>query len=636
MTGGDDKAKGRVRVIAWAVVFLFAALTTRLWFLQVLAAEEYRARANSNRVRLVPLEAPRGRILDRDGKVLVGNRGSVVVTIDRRKVEDLDGLLFKLSGLLGVPAEDLAERLHDPRFLPYQPIPVYEDAPERVIHELAEHSRDYPGVSWQLVGVRDYPRNRLAVHVLGYLGQISREELDDPAFDGYRPGARVGRGGVEARYERVLRGREGWQKLEVDSRGKVLNELGHRAPVPGRDVVLSIDTEVQELAEESLRAGVAAAKTIVHAESGRYLRAPAGSVVVLDPRNGQVLALASFPTYDPEVFLGGLTQREWERLNDPSRNYPLNNRAIQASYPPGSTLKPFVAAAAIRAGLARPDGYYPCPPTFMVPGDTSNTVFRNWTAANLGTISLAEALVQSCDTVFYRFGLGFYQQRRQQGDVFQRFMEHWGFSHATGIDLPFEATGRLPDEAWKQRMHERYPKLFPDSLWYPGDNINMSIGQGDLLVTPLQLATAFAALANGGEIHRPRVGLRVETPDGEVVQEFPPHVVGRLPYRPGVLQTISDSLRGVTARGTAAGAFAGFPLSQIPVAGKTGTAEVAGRQPHSWFAAYAPADRPRVVVVAMVEEGGHGSQVAAPIVRRVLEGLFGLTQTGIHIGPAQD
>jgi penicillin-binding protein 2 len=632
----DDKAAGRIKIIAWLVAFMFAALSTRLWFLQVLATEDYRARAETNRVRLVPQPAPRGRILDRTGHVLVGNRGRIQITVDPTKIEEPEQVLIKLSNLLNVPAADLAAEINSGKYLPFEPIPVVQDAEEGVVYQLAEHRSEFPGVSWEVDGVREYPYGRLAVHLLGYLNEINDQEIKDPAFRGYRPGALVGRGGVEQRYERFLRGQEGWLKLEVNAQGKVLDELGSKAARPGHDVVLSIDRGIQTLAEDSLEEGIQAAKTIVDDESGYYLKAPAGSVVVMDPRNGRILAMASFPNYDPEFFLGHVTKWQLERMYAPDRNQPLLNRAVQTSYPPGSTFKPFVAAAALRAGHAQVGSYYPCPPEFTVPGDTSGTVFHNWTSANLGYMTLGQALVVSCDSVFYRFGLQFYYDRKRQGESFQKLLRRWGFGQPTGTDLPFETPGRVPDADWKAQIHEKYPKLFPDGLWYPGDNINMSIGQGDLLVSPMQLAVAYSALANGGTLYRPQVALRVQRPDGTLVRQFQPQEEGRVPIKRPLIAAIRGSLRGVVTGGTAASAFAGFPHSEIAVAGKTGTAEVAGRQPHSWFAAMVPADNPRYVVVAMVEEGGHGSQVAAPIVRQIIEGLYGLGTTGIHIGAAQD
>jgi penicillin-binding protein 2 len=626
----------RLKVLASVLAFMFAALTTRLWFLQVLAGDDYAQRAQNNLYEFAPIPAPRGKILDRTGVELVTNRASTVITIDKQKVRNAEALLLRLSSVLDVSAEELAERLNDPDYGPYEPVPVFDDATDQQVIYLEEHRREFPGVAYREVGVRSYPFGSLAAHIIGYLGEIGPKELGTSAFEDYRPGQLVGRGGVEQRYEQWLHGDDGYRAFEVNALGKETRGLRRRGSVPGDDLVLTIHHQIQQVAESSLREGVRAAKQIVHEESGRYLRAPAGAVVVLDPNNGQIMAMASYPTYDPRVFYEGLSQREWEQLNNPSRNFPLNNRAIQAAYPPGSTLKPFVAAAAIEAGYASPNGFYPCPAEFTVPGDTSNTVFRNWRDIDSGVISFARSLIDSCDTVFYQFGLEFYRERKIRGELLQQEMREWGFARPTGIDLSSEANGRVPDAEWKASIHKRYPGLYPDEVWYPGDTINMSIGQGDLLITPLQLAAAFGALTNGGTLHHPHIGLRVQAPGGDVLQQMSQDAPSEVPSDKQTLQAIRDALRHVPSSGTAAGAFIGFPLSSVPVAGKTGTAEVQGKQPHSWFAAAAPANQPEYVVVAVVEEGGHGSEVAAPIVRRILEGLFGLDATPFRVGPAAD
>lgn len=626
----------RLKVLASVVAFMFAALITRLWFLQVLAQGKYQERAFANRYEFASIPAPRGKILDRTGEELVTNRASTVVTIEKQKVGNAEDLLLRLSNVLDVSAEELAERLNDPDYGPYEPVPVFDDASDQQVIYLEEHRREFPGVAHREIGVRAYPFGSLASHVIGYLGEIGPRELGSSAFEGYRPGQLVGRGGVEQKYERWLHGRDGFRAFEVNALGKETRGLKGRQPVAGNDLVLTVHHKIQQVAESSLREGVRIAKQIVHEESGNYLRAPAGAVVVLDPNNGQIIAMASYPTYDPRVFYEGLSQREWEQLNNPSRNFPLNNRAIQAAYPPGSTLKPLVAAAAVEAGYASPNGFYPCPAEFTVPGDTSNTVFRNWRDIDSGVISFARSLIDSCDTVFYQFGLEFYRERKIRGELLQQQMRAWGLARPTGIDLSAEAHGRVPDAEWKAKIHAAEPTAYPDAVWYPGDTINMSIGQGDLLVTPLQLAEAFAALTNGGTLHRPHIGLRVQTPQGEMLRQMAGEVLGQVPVDKKTLRAIRDALRHVPATGTAAGAFAGFPLSSVPVAGKTGTAEVAGKQPHSWFAAAAPANQPEYVVVAVVEEGGHGSEVAAPIVRRILEALFGLEETPFRAGPVAD
>jgi penicillin-binding protein 2 len=617
--------------LAGVVAVLFAALVTRLWFLQVLAGDEYRQEARGNFVRLVPVPAPRGRILDRNGQPLVDNSPTVAITVDRQKVEDEEQLLFRLAELLDAPVEELTERYNDPDFLPFQPVPVYVGAPEPVAIYLEEHADEFAGVDTEQIGVRRYVNGGGASHLLGYLGEISPEELEDPSFSDHRPGELVGRGGVEQFYEQYLRGESGWLKQEVDASGEVQGIIGYEPPIPGEDLVLAVDGEIQALAEETLSEAVTQARSI--ATLTGYLKATAGAVVVLDPNDGHILAMASYPTYDPRLFLDGLTDREFDALKRPSANFPLSNRATSGLYPPGSTFKPFVAAAAIKAGYARPEGFYPCPAEYIVPGDTSGTVFHNWKESDSGVISFADSLIQSCDTVYYNFGLKFWQERGARGDLFQEQIRGWGFGEITGIDVPGEQEGRVPDATWKEEVHAQYPDLFPESIWLPGDSINMSIGQGDLLVTPLQLASAYAALANGGTLYRPQMALRVQRPDGSPVRRFEGQRLGRVPATRQTLAVIGNALRGVVSSpsGTATGAFVGFPLSSHPVSGKTGTSEVAGKQPHSWFAAYAPADDPQFVVVAMVEEGGHGSQVAAPIVRRILEGLLDLEPGAFHI-----
>jgi penicillin-binding protein 2 len=629
---------GRVRVLVGFVAFLFLSLTTRLWFLQVMAAEEYQVRAEGNRVRLVPLPAPRGRILDRNGNVLVGNRPSIQIVVNRRFAEDEDRLLRNLSELLDTPVEELEQRLEDPTYLPFQPVPVAEDVPKEVVFRLKERAEGYLGANYRAVTVREHVHKDLAAHLLGYLGEISQAELDDPSFSGYRPGDLVGRGGVEQHYERYLQGEQGWLSLQVDARGRIGETLGRKEPEPGHDLVLSVDLGLQRASEEALREAIEAARSIP-GQLG-YHQAPAGAVVALDPRDGHVLAMASFPTFDPGIFSEGLTDRQWERLaRDPDNHFPLTNRAIQGQYPAASTLKPFMVAAALRAGMTDVEDYWPCPPSYEVPGDTSGTVFRNWKSTHSGHISLAQALAESCDTVFYEFGYRFYRERNIRGEMMQRQLRRWGFGRGTSVDLPGERAGRVPDSAWKQSVHEYAPKLYPQPLWLPGDNINMSIGQGDLLVTPLQLASAYAAIANGGTLYRPVVGLRVQEPDGPVIKAVDAQRLRDVPMNARARGPIHEGLLAAVTQGTAASAFAGFPHEDIPVAGKTGTAEaiVDGRDvDHSWFAAYAPAENPEIVVVAIVEQGGGGSQVAAPMVRQVLEAYFGLTPSDFAIGVATD
>lgn len=633
----------RLKVLAGLVALMFVALTTRLWFLQVLAAEQFRSRANQNAVRLVEEDATRGRILDRDGDVLVGNRPSIVVLIDRQQLGDRqEAVLLGLSDLLDVEVETLVERMEDPRYLPYAPIPVAFDAREKAAVWIAEHPDDFPGVTTQEVAVRTYPSGSVAAHILGYTGPISGEELEDERFADYGQNDQIGKAGVERTYERFLRGQKGLHKILVDSAGRSLREIGSRAPVPGNDLVLSIDADVQALAEESLRLGMQLARGIYDENTQRNYEADGGAVVVMDPDTGQLLAMASAPTFDPRIFTDGLTRRELERLEAPAANVPQLNRAIAGQYPPASTFKSFIALSAFRDGVATMGSYgYNCPSEYVAPGDESGTVFRNWSSANLGYMNVARALEISCDTVFYRFGWDYWVRYFNTPGIsrpLQKNLGSLGFGQPTNVDLPGELTGRIADPEWKAAVHEENPDAFPEGRWLPGDFILMSIGQGDTLVTPLQLARAYSVIANGGRLCKPQVAFGVRRPsDGKLVRRFKPKCGQKVPFSRTQLDYVRQALAGVPAPGgTAAGAFAGFPLSQVPVAGKTGTAEVRPYQDYSWFAAMAPAGDPQYVVVAVVERGGHGSTTAAPIVRRILEGLFELPLSPLVSGGATD
>jgi len=395
----------RLKVFAALVAFMFAALTTRLWFLQVLAADQNRDAAKQNAVRLLDIPAQRGRILDDKGNLLVRNRRSLVVTVNKQEAgSHLEDELYRLSELLGVPAKELSARVEDPRYYVYQPVPVEAGVGKRIDFYISEHESKFPGVEVVAEPVRVYPEGSLAAHVLGYLGQISPQQLKDQAFAGYRPGDEVGVTGVEAQYERFLRGTEGIVKYRVNSAGQNLGQIGEQQPVPGQDVVLTIDTEAQKIAEESLNLGLQYAHGIYDSGTGRDFQANGGAVVVMDPATGAIKALASAPSFDPSVFVRSMSSGEYERRFGAAKGYPLLDRAIQGLYPPGSTYKPFVLLSALRRGIVSTTDYYPCPPSWAVPEDPLHEVFHNWTTANLGSMTLAQALYDSCDTVFYPIG----------------------------------------------------------------------------------------------------------------------------------------------------------------------------------------------------------------------------------------
>jgi penicillin-binding protein 2 len=648
----EPRTRTRLKVLAALVAFMFAALTTRLWFLQVLAAPEFSKLANANQVRLVPIDPIRGEILDRSGNVLADNTKTLAVVVDRQELgSQQDVVLQRLATVLHVPATDLAGRLASLQYLPYEKVPVATDVSRETVFYIGEHRDLFPGVDFQQIPVREYPEGDLASHALGYLYRISADQLKNPAYKDYQPDELVGQSGVEATYQSWLRGTPGVREVQVDAQGKVLDPNFRTIRATGGDnVVLSIDSGVQRLAEQSLLQGIQAARHTIDDSvfPPTAYKAPAGAAIVMDPKTGQILALASYPSFDPSVYVGGLTQQEANSLDlnpklPPTHDYPLFNRAIGGKYAPGSTFKPFIATAAFHDGYAGQYGAYPCPADYTVPGDTSGTVFHNWNPVDSGFMSVSQALVISCDTVFYRFGYDYWVHyvRTGRGDLqLQRDLLQEGFGHPTGIDLTGESSGVIPTPAYTKEVYDRLKQQGlaqgPYYGWQPGDDILMSIGQGFAEVTPLQLAVAYSAIANGGKLMVPHVAWKVVDPSGATVQAIEPKVAGRLPISKQLVAYIRDALTGVPERGTAATAFAGFPLSEVPVAGKTGTAQVNGKQDTSWFAAMAPANDPRYVVVTMVEQAGHGSTTAAPIVRRILQGLFGLGTPQVQIGNIQD
>ncbi len=635
----------RIRVLVTLVVVLFAALTTRLWFLQVLAAEQYKAAADDNAVRLIGTPARRGVIKDANGRVLVDNRVSVVITVNRQDLGDeTERVVYDLSQLLDVPADELGERLDDPAYYAFSPIPIAIDVPRRVAYYIKEHQSgdesEFPGVDVLKVPVRSYPFGSLGAHVLGYLGQVSEDQLATPAFATYEPGDRVGVFGVEGVYEHDLAGIQGLKKYQVNSSDQNLGLIGEQLPVPGNDVWLTIDAQTQGLVEDSLVAGVEYAHGVFDTDSGRTLKANAAAAVVIDPTTGEIEAMASYPWFSPSVFTRSIAKSEYRTRFGRAEGSPLLNRAIQGQYPPGSTYKPFVALASLHRDIVTTEQSYGCPPSWTAPYDESDPaatqyVFNNWTTANLGYMNLSTALARSCDTVFYPMGYRYWDLFYVNSDEdahgveskepLQHDLGQFGFGSATRVDLPFELTGRVPNAEWKKTIHQTYPESVPEGAWFPGDFILMTIGQGDTLVTPLQLASAFGALQNDGKLCVPHVLDRVVTTDDELVRRYQENCRRSLPMDARYLEYVRGALTGtVRGSGTASGAFAGFPFESVWVAGKTGTAEVDPKQDYSWFAAMTEGLGQQHVVVVLVEQGGHGSTTAAPIARHIIEGIYGL------------
>ena len=631
----SESPRLRLAVVGIVVVSLFSSLFARLWYLQVLDSKSFVTAATTNQIRLVYESAPRGRIFDRAGRVLVDNRRTQAITVNRNELETLkeaDAVKARLAALLNISREELDKRIGDVRYSQYKPIPVAKgDAvPEELFIYVKEHQDDFPAVEATIVSERTYPNepSSLGAHLLGYVGEVNDRELEARKKDGYRLGDNVGKSGAELVYESFLRGEPGVSKLQVNSAGEVVKgqPLAVKEPTPGRDVTLTIDLDVQRLAEESLLQGLEAARTTVDRNGdGRHFEAPAGSVVVTDPRDGSIVAMASYPTYNPGDFVNGIRPDIFDALNKPESFYPLNNRALQGQYAPGSTFKLVTAVAATQSGMIPGNASITDPGFYRVQKCRGEKCeFQNAGRKAWGRVDLRRAITVSSDTYFYGLGARFHQESTfDQG--LQRTARAFGLDEPTGIRLPSDKGGVIPDPEWKKDLCKRIRCV--DEAWRTGDSINMAIGQGDVLVTPLQLANTYATFANGGTVFKPRLSV-----------DEPPTPVREVGLTPALRQPILEGLKGVISReeGTAYFAFAGFPNNTFPVAGKTGTAQVNNKHDTAVFAAFAPADAPEYAISVIMEEAGFGGTAAAPVARRIFEGIVGQPPTPIRLGQGSD
>lgn len=621
-----DSPRLRLGVLGVVVMSLFAALLARVWYLQVLAAPELRLEAQRNSVRLIETEGTRGRILDRKGRVLVGNRVSNAVVVSRQSAAKRPEILGRLAPVLGVPEAELVKRVQDSRFSPFKPVPVAENVPKEKLIYIREHQSDFPGVDGVQLTRRDYPEGQLGAQLLGYVGEINEKELAARKDKGYKQGDSTGKTGAESAYESDLRGAPQIEKLEVDSKGKVLRSLGVQPATPGHDVQLTIDLDVQRLAEDSLLQGLLASRKAYDRDSGKPFLAPAGSAVVLDPRDGSVLAMASYPTYDPREFIDGISRERFAQLQDPAGSFPLNNRVTQGQYAPGSTFKLVSATTALSTGLIKPNDTVD-DPGFIKVGNPPR-IFRNAFGQVNGRVNLSEALTKSSDVFFYQIGANLWDEtnRARFGPTpIQDTARSMGMGSPTHIELPFEAEGRVPDPDSRKRLNQSNPEAFPTAGWFTGDNINLAVGQGDLVVTPLQLVNAYATFANGGTVWAPRIASTILDANRAPVRTVEPREIRKVDLPPGVRDPIMQGLTGVIAdpKGTAAPAFSGFPLAGFPIAGKTGTAQVAGKQDTSVFCAFGPTEAPQYAISVIMEQSGFGAEAAAPVARRIFDGLNG-------------
>ncbi|HEX6725648.1 MAG TPA: penicillin-binding protein 2 [Gaiella sp.] len=622
----------RVGILGIVALAVFAVLFFRLWSLQVLSGDTYLAAAQGNQLRTIRLEAPRGTILDRNGKVIVDNVAGTAVKL---WVGDLPAnrryaVIKHLAEVLRVPPLRLAKEVDERIADPLNPITVKTAVGEDQVAYLYEHASEFPGVQIQQTYLRHYPYQSLAAQVLGYVGEVSQGELDHKP-NVYKPGDKVGKTGVESRDDEYLRGDAGQAEIRVDSMGRPQGPLQLRREArPGKAVRLTIDVGLQRAAEQALRYGISTAR------ANESYWADGGAIVALDPNDGAVLAMASSPTYKPSVYVGRVDPKKIEPLvNDKvakEKNYPGINRVTSGVYPPGSIWKPVTAIAAMQEHILQPYQALQCTPTATYGLDKHE--FRTWDPYVNQPMTLVEALARSCDTYFYQLAYQFYLEGDRGRSRMQQWARKFGFGVPTGFDLGGEQTGLVPTPAWRKKAF----KSDWDRAWNPGNSIQLSIGQQDVQVTPLQMARFYAMIANGGKLVTPYVVSQVETaaPNGQspvVERRFAPDPPKPVGVDPAALQVVREGLYSATHStfGTSSGVFSSFP---IPIAGKTGTAEKVVQLPgypaghtedQSWWCGYGPAltEAPRIVVCAVIENGGHGSTAAAPAALRVFEKFFG-------------
>jgi len=599
---------------AGVAIVLLSALIIRLWFLQVVSNQGYQQRAEANRLRTIITEAPRGAITDRNGKPLVTSKEVLNLVAQPQELTGDAGArtLRHLSTALGHPAGYFEAAVAKATTIsPFDPVVLQEDAPPALQAYVEERQAQLPGIRLQAAYQREYPNGSMAAHILGYTGPIPAESIKTYRDQGYLGDETVGRAGVEAEYERYLRGIAGRQQVEVNAQGDIVGRgvISQTAPRPGETLRLSIDLNVQRALEAALKAQVVSAGTSTGAAG-----------VALDPKTGAVLAMASYPTYQPNVFESG-TPRDVRRvLTSPGR--PLLNRAIGGEYPAGSTFKAITASAALASGLYRPGEVIDAPGSLVL----YKTRFHGFNDEAFGPIALPKALEVSSDTFFYTLGDRSYRMR---GWPLQEWSQKFGLGSPTGLDLTEgESGGLVPDLAYKRQTCNR--KLDPiNCSWRPGDSINMSIGQGNVLVTPLQMASAYAAIANGGKVITPTLGNAVVDADGRVLRDLISARASRdLGLPPDDLSLIKQGLALAANgnEGTATPVFGNLPAA-FKVAGKTGTAENPSKIDHAWYVGYAPADNPKIVVAVVVERGGQGANSAAPAVCEAMAADLGFDST---------
>ncbi len=608
--GDERKEAAQRRLVAFRVLLalILLALLTRSAYLQVVRGAQFEQLARGNALRLLPLPAPRGRIFDRHHELMVGNRPAYHVSLVHPGPGKVDEVIARLAPLLEMEVDEIREAIRRRADRLYEPVRLKLDV-DPVTHSRVEENRgELPGVVVEVAPVRDYPGGSLAAHLLGYVGEIDALEL--ARLEGYRQGDIIGKMGLEAAYDAELRGRDGGRQVETDANNRPVRVLGQVDPIPGNTLVLTIDAELQRVAEAALQATLAA----VRAHPRTPYRATSGAVVVLKVNTGEVLVMASHPGFDPNQFASRTPRSYLDALRaDPLS--PFLNRVISGLYVPGSTFKMITAIAALEAGKVTLGETLVCTGTYRVTADHSK---RCWRSEGHGAVNIFDAISHSCNVFFFEMG------RRVGVDLLAYYARAFGLGQPTGIDLrPLEKAGTVPDREWKR---SRFPR---DPTFWLAEELDAAIGQGFHEYTPLQLAHYVATIASGGIRYQPYLVSRVVDPSGRIVRESGPRVIGEAPVSSPTLAVIREGMRRTTVSGTAAWLFGPRFKDRygFEVAGKTGTAEApkgSGRDPNAWFLAFAPLDDPEIAIAVLVEEGGSGSLAAAPVARALIDHYFGL------------
>jgi penicillin-binding protein 2 len=658
----------RVAIFGGVALALFAIVFFRLWYLQVLSGDRYLAQATVNRVRELRIQAPRGKIVDRNGKVIVRNRQAVVVQLDPSKLPQAERDVAAAWGqrmtarshrpkghrgepprIPAIPNADLRARyarlarvldssagaihrqvVRSLVLVPYSSIRIKTDVPESVLAYISERSERFPGVKVEQTYLRDYPQSTLAAQILGTVGEVSPKELKEPRFRGVKPGTIVGKQGLERTYDRYLRGVDGVQRVQVDAFGRPIanDRLRDVQPVAGQRLRLSLDLALARTGDRAMRGPLNPA-------------GHPGAYVALDPRSGEVLAMGSYPTFDPSLLTKPITQKRYDTLFGDDAGAPAFNRAIQGGYPTGSTFKAITALAALDGNLIAPGTPISDPGCIQV-GEQKRC---NAGDQAYGSVDMARALQVSSDVYFYTLGVkAFYAG----GFLIQKWARRLGFDHRTGIDLPDESAGVIPDVQWRKDINatelrcRKRKGISAQATVYAagaqgcgisdlrdynlGDTVNLSVGQGDVVATPLQLAVAYGAIANGGKVVRPHLGLEIDSERGELIQRIERDPARRVHIDEADREVVANGLHLATSApgGTSADVFAGWPQDRYPVFGKTGTAQRGAKQDQSWYVAYVPDSQRPIVVAVTVEEGGFGAETAAPIARLLLSQYYGV------------